>query len=97
MGLAHSAVLELAGITENTNDAEGGIIVKAENGELTGILKDNAQNMIFEVIPVSSLGENIGLLRKVMDFLLQKALHRLFILMEILMFSRKQETSISSK
>jgi hypothetical protein len=97
MGLAHSAVLELSGITENTNDAAGGIIVKAENGELTGILKDNAQNMIFELIPVSSLGENIDLLRKVMDFLLPKALHRLFILMEILMFSRRQETSISSK
>jgi len=39
---------------------------------LTGILKDNAQNMIFGVIPVSSLGDNIDLLRKAMYFFASK-------------------------
>ncbi|MDA0196318.1 MAG: amidohydrolase [Bacteroidetes bacterium] len=69
MGLSNSIALNKAGITKKTNDVEGGIIVKSENGELTGIFKDNAQNLIFEVIPARSMIENIDLLRKAMDFL----------------------------
>jgi predicted amidohydrolase YtcJ len=61
MGLANSKALELAGITKNTPDPEGGLIVHdPETGEPTGILKDNAMDLVFKVIPPPSLEENIA-------------------------------------
>ena len=52
MGLANSYALKLAGITKDTPDPEGGLIEKnPENGEPTGILKDNAMNLIYRFIP----------------------------------------------
>ena len=60
MGLANSKALELAGITEYTKDPEGGLIERdPETGEPTGILKDNAMDLVFKVIPLPSLEENI--------------------------------------
>ena len=59
MGLANSRALELAGITEYTKDPDGGLIVRdSETGEPTGILKDNAMDLVFKVIPPPSLEEN---------------------------------------
>ncbi len=58
-GLANSKALEQAGITKNTPNPDGGLIEKDENGELTGILKDNAMDLVFKVIPPPSLEENI--------------------------------------
>ncbi len=57
MALASSAALELAGITAATPAPEGGEIVRDENGEPTGVLKDNAMNAVFEVIPKPSEDE----------------------------------------
>lgn len=54
MALANSAVLELAGVTRDTPDPEGGSIVRDENGEPTGVLKDNAMNFVWAVIPALS-------------------------------------------
>jgi len=52
LGLANSRALELAGITKDTPSPEGGLIIKdRETGEPTGILKDNAMNLVFDVIP----------------------------------------------
>ena len=60
MGLANSKALELAGITKNTPDPNGGLIERdSETGEPTGILKDNAMDLVFKVIPPPSLEENI--------------------------------------
>jgi hypothetical protein len=60
VGLANSKALELAGITKNTPDPDGGLIERdSETGEPTGILKDNAMDLIFNIIPPSSLEENI--------------------------------------
>jgi len=58
-GLANSKALELAGITKNTPNPEGGLIERDENGEPTGILKDNAMDLVFNVVPLPSLEENI--------------------------------------
>ena len=45
--LVNSYVLKMSGIGKNTPDPEGGEIVKdPETGEPTGILKENAQNLI---------------------------------------------------
>ncbi len=43
--------LELAGINKNTPDPEGGEIKKDKNGNPTGLLIDNAMNLVFKVIP----------------------------------------------
>ncbi len=47
----NSKALELAGITKDTKSPEGGVIVKDGNGEPTGILKENAAELIYKVIP----------------------------------------------
>ncbi|RPI72263.1 MAG: amidohydrolase, partial [Ignavibacteriales bacterium] len=55
MGLANSYALKLAGITKDTESPEGGLIVKNPvTGEPTGILKDNAMQLMYKVIPPSS-------------------------------------------
>ena len=51
MAIANSKVLELAGITNDTANPEGGIILRDENGEPTGIIKDKALNLILAVLP----------------------------------------------
>ena len=59
MGLANSKALELAGITKNTPNPDGGLIVRnPETKEPTGILKDNAMDLVFKIIPPPSLEEN---------------------------------------
>ncbi len=51
MGLANSKALELAGITSETQNPAGGLIVKdMETGEPTGILKDNAMDLVFVIV-----------------------------------------------
>ena len=60
VGLANSKALELAGITKNTPDPEGGLIERnSETGEPTGILKDNAMDMVYKIIPLPSPEENV--------------------------------------
>ncbi|MBT2582088.1 amidohydrolase [Planococcus sp. ISL-109] len=49
--LTNSRALELAGITKDTEDPEGGLIVRDANGEPTGYLLDAAQDLVANVIP----------------------------------------------
>ncbi|MFB0516304.1 MAG: amidohydrolase [Candidatus Neomarinimicrobiota bacterium] len=52
MALANSKALELAGITPETLDPEGGMIVRDRaTGRPTGILKDEAMGLVYAVIP----------------------------------------------
>jgi len=58
MALANSLALELAGVTRETGDPPGGIIVRAAGtGEPTGILKDAAQGLVERVIPPKTFEE----------------------------------------
>jgi hypothetical protein len=51
-GLANSLALSLAGVTKNTPDPPGGVIVRdPKSGEPTGILKDEAQELVLKAIP----------------------------------------------
>jgi hypothetical protein len=51
-GLANSLALKLADITKDTRDPVGGVIVRdPKSGEPTGILKDEAQELVATVIP----------------------------------------------
>jgi len=54
MALANSAALNLAGITAQTPTPEGGEIIRDANGDPTGVLKDNAMNLVFAVVPKPS-------------------------------------------
>jgi predicted amidohydrolase YtcJ len=55
MLLANSAALKFAGIDRNTPNPEGGTIEKDANGNPTGILKDNAMNLILDKAPPMSI------------------------------------------
>ena len=58
MGIANSKALELAGITKDTPSPEGGLIEKDPvTGLPTGILKDNAMDIVFNVIPENSIDD----------------------------------------
>jgi len=51
-GLANSLALNLAGVTKSTPDPPGGVIVRdPKSGEPTGILKDEAKELVLKVIP----------------------------------------------
>ncbi|MEX2114635.1 MAG: amidohydrolase, partial [Pirellulales bacterium] len=51
MGLANSRALQLAGITADTPDPPGGLIVRDKQGVPTGILKDAAMPLVQRIIP----------------------------------------------
>ena len=51
MSLANTAALALAEVTRKTPDVDGGTIVRDERGEPTGILKDNAEQLVQRVRP----------------------------------------------
>ncbi|KAK7343113.1 hypothetical protein VNO80_26076 [Phaseolus coccineus] len=57
MGLANSVALKLARITNLTDDPMGGIIVRAANGEPTGVLIDSARTLITSLIPEDSVDD----------------------------------------
>lgn len=53
MGVANTAALKIAGITKDTKTPSGGFIVKdPKTGEPTGVLKDDAMNLVMDKIPV---------------------------------------------
>ena len=51
MSLANGAALRAAGVTAKTPDPPGGTIVRGKDGEPTGILKDNAMELVDRVVP----------------------------------------------
>jgi predicted amidohydrolase YtcJ len=57
MSLANTTALERAGITPDTPDPEGGTIVRDADGRPTGILKDEAQSLVYAVMPQASEAE----------------------------------------
>src|SRR2546426_4749951 len=61
MSLANSVALKLAGVTRETKDPPGGLIVRDRNsGEPTGILKDAAMSYVWKVVPDSSFAEKLA-------------------------------------
>lgn len=47
----NSKALELAGITANTPDPDGGTIDRDEHGEPTGVLRETAMDAIYAIVP----------------------------------------------
>ena len=64
MGLANSVALKMAGINKETKDPPGGTIVRdPKTGDPTGILKDDAQDLIYRVIPEPTEAERAEALK----------------------------------
>lgn len=51
MALANALAMKLAGVTRETRDVPGGVIVRDAQGNPTGIFKDAAQDLIERAIP----------------------------------------------
>jgi len=56
-GWANSAAMELAGITRQTEDPNGGQIIRDENGDATGVFIDNAMALVRGNIPPLTIEE----------------------------------------
>ena len=58
----NSKALEIAGITKDTPDPPGGSIDRDERGEPTGILRENARDLILPFLPAESESETVSAL-----------------------------------
>jgi predicted amidohydrolase YtcJ len=54
MALANSLAMRLAGVTKDTKEVEGGMIVRDASGNPTGVFKDTAMSYIYRVVPEAS-------------------------------------------
>ncbi len=72
--LANSSALALAGITKDSPDPEGGVIVRDAAGEPTGYLLDAAQDLVANQVPEVSVNYLTRALKKSVDHLLSLGL-----------------------
>ena len=59
MALANTLALRLAGVTRETLDPPGGLIVRDKAGEPTGVLKDAAMSFVWKVVPEPGFEEKL--------------------------------------
>lgn len=71
---ANSAALKLAGITADTIPPAGGVIVKDDHGQPTGLLFEGAAWAVREAIPEPTAEENKAALRAAMQTLLARGI-----------------------
>jgi predicted amidohydrolase YtcJ len=62
--LLNSEALKRAGITKDTPDPDGGVIVRDAAGNPTGVVKDNAKNLVDRVIPEPTQDERMATARE---------------------------------
>ncbi|KAK6143296.1 hypothetical protein DH2020_023644 [Rehmannia glutinosa] len=72
MGLANSLALNVAGISNNTVDTEGGSVVRNSVGEPTGLLIDSAMTHVLSCIPEVSVEERREALLRASDHALMR-------------------------
>jgi hypothetical protein len=54
MAMANAVALRLAGITRDTKDPPGGTIVRDQDGNPTGLMKDAAMDLVYRAMPPTS-------------------------------------------
>ena len=64
MALANSVTLRLAGITAETPDPPGGVIVHDAHGNPTGALKDAAMDYVYKIAPALSHDERLRAVKR---------------------------------
>lgn len=62
-GWANSKAIELAGVTPDTPDPEGGLIEKNSDGSVKGCFRDQARYMILALVPETSIEEYKTMIR----------------------------------
>lgn len=72
MGLANGLALRAARITRSTADIPGGTIVRDSAGNPTGILKDEAQNPVYAVMPAPSAAQMDSAIARATDWAASK-------------------------
>ncbi len=72
MNLANSLALAAAKITRDAKDVAGGTIVRDAAGEPTGILKDNAQDLMSSAVPAPSMAMNLRALDAAMSYVAER-------------------------
>nr|WP_229731609.1 amidohydrolase [Bacillus thermotolerans] len=70
----NSKVLEMAGVTKDTPNPPGGQIDKDENGEPTGVLRENARELVFKLMPEHTIEENATALAELSSQLFAKGI-----------------------
>lgn len=69
MALANSYALKLAGVTDETPDPPGGLIVRdARTNQPTGVLKDAAMNFVYNKIPPANFLEKLEAARAATNY-----------------------------
>jgi len=68
MSLANSVALRLAGITAQTPDPPGGVIVRDSQGNPTGALKDAAEELVQKVIPPLTSEQRLRAIHRALDY-----------------------------
>ena len=64
MALANSVTLRLAGITAQTPDPPGGVIVRDAQGNPTGALKDAAMDYVYKIAPPLSHEQRVQAVKR---------------------------------
>lgn len=72
MALANSAALRAAKVADDVKDIEGGTIVRDDAGRPTGILKDNAMNLVSRAVPAASPRQQLTALDAAMTYLAER-------------------------
>jgi predicted amidohydrolase YtcJ len=68
MGLTNSLALELAGVADDVADTDGGVIIRYPGSRRpTGLLKDNAMDPVWAVIPRASPSQRDSALARAMN------------------------------
>ena len=70
MMLANSKALEIAGINKNTPEVMGGKIMRNPDGTPTGILKDNAMDLVYNKIPPNTEEQKMKIFKTAMHYFL---------------------------
>ncbi len=68
MAVANSLAIKLAGVTKDTKDVAGGLIVRDAAGNPVGVFKDAAMGLIGRVIPEPTFEQNIEAATAATDF-----------------------------
>ena len=69
--LGNDAALKAAGLSNTTEDPVGGTLVRDVSGELTGVLLNNATDLLNDAIPERTLNQKKAILRYGMDRMLE--------------------------
>lgn len=91
MALANTAALRAAGVADNVTDVQGGEIVRDSRGRPTGVLKDNAMDLVAAKVPPPAEAMNDRALEAAMKYVAEQgvtAVHHMGTWEDLAIFER---------